>query len=219
MAPLPAPRMAAGRAHEQQVRWSARPLGVVCVVLAAWGALPELSDLQGFAVLRIGASAALETRRRSARTSMMAEDSSWQRSKPWWQDSKESLSSKLKVEASTDSIQRLRRQLTLEEAAFDQEIEDVVLSGKRALLRLRMQRAVETPGMKTHLFKKIRKQIARALTLRRQREIAMGITREQSRRMRRRKRIELKMQYEEAYGSEAHMPKSRRWLRRMGRIV
>ena len=30
-----------------------------------------------------------------------------------------------------------------------------------------MQRAVEMPGMKTHMFKKIRKQIARALTLRR----------------------------------------------------
>ena len=100
--------------------------------------------------------------------------------------------------------------------------------------------------MKTHMFKKIRKQIARALTLRhgygsglfnlsgflfsyltfqecslhgylhstnlynshieflrfnlshrRQREIARGITQEQSRRMRRRKRLELKVKYED----------------------
>jgi len=109
--------------------------------------------------------------------------------------------------------------MTAEEAAFDQEIEDVVVSGKRALLRLRMQKAVETPGMKSHLFKLIRKQIARALTLRREREIARGITQEQSRRMRRRRRLELRMQYEDAYGSYHHMPKSRKWKRRMGKIV
>mmetsp|Transcript_70663 Transcript_70663/g.165510 ORF Transcript_70663/g.165510 Transcript_70663/m.165510 type:complete len:110 (+) Transcript_70663:715-1044(+) len=109
--------------------------------------------------------------------------------------------------------------MTLEEQAFDQEIEDVIIAGKRALLKLRMQRAVEMPGMKTHMFKKIRKQIARAMTLRRQREIARGITREQSRRMRRRRRLELKVKYEEAYGGERPGPKSNRWLRRMGRIV
>jgi len=126
---------------------------------------------------------------------------------------------RLQVEESTDSLERLRRQMTAEESAFDQEIEDVVVAGKRALLRLRMQKAVETPGMKTHLFKVIRKQIARALTLRREREIARGITSEQSRRMRRRRRLELKMQYEDAYGSEPSYPKSRKWKRRMGRLV
>merc|ERR550525_1780227 len=125
----------------------------------------------------------------------------------------------MKIEESTDTIERLRRQMTAEESAFDQEIDDVVIAGKRALLRLRMQKAVETPGMKRHLFKVIRKQIARALTLRREREIARGITSEQSRRMRRRRRLELKMKYEDRYGGEMSMPKSRKWKRRMGRIV
>eukprot|EP00913_Durusdinium_trenchii_P028661 g26878.t1 len=112
----------------------------------------------------------------------------------WWNDpSTASLVEKLQVEETTDALTKLRRQMTLEEQAFDQEIEDVVIAGKRALLKLRMQRAVEMPGMKTHMFKKIRKQIARALSLRRQREIARGITQEQSRRMRRRKRLELKV--------------------------
>ncbi|CAJ1420251.1 unnamed protein product [Effrenium voratum] len=55
--------------------------------------------------------------------------------------------------------------------------------------------------------------------MKRQREIARGITQEQSRRMRRRKRLELKVKYEEAYGKERPGPKSRRWMRRMGRIV
>lgn len=138
----------------------------------------------------------------------------------WWNDpSTASLVEKLQVEETTDALTKLRRQMTLEEQAFDQEIEDVVIAGKRALLKLRMQRAVEMPGMKTHMFKKIRKQIARALSLRRQREIARGITQEQSRRMRRRKRLELKVKYEDAYGGERKGPKSRRWLRRMGRIV
>merc|ERR1719336_25631 len=120
---------------------------------------------------------------------------------------------KVKVEQATDSVEKMRQQMTAEEAAFDRELEDVILAGKRALLRLRMQRAVETPGMKTHLFKKIRKQIARALTLRREREIARGITSEQSRRMRRRRRLELKIQYENAYGGEPNYPKSRKWKR------
>merc|ERR1712107_297597 len=117
-----------------------------------------------------------------------------------WEETAQGLMAKLKVqEQTTDHIVKLRRQMSYEEAAFDQEIEDVVVAGKRALLRLRMQKAVETPGMKTHLFRKIRKQIARALTLRREREIARGITAEQSRRMRRRRRLQLKMKYEEAY--------------------
>lgn len=137
----------------------------------------------------------------------------------WWRESEQKLLGRLSVEESTDSIEKLRRQMTAEESAFDREIEDVVIAGKRALLRLRMQKAVETPGMKTHLFKVIRKQIARALTLRREREIARGITREQSRRMRRRRRLELKMQYEDAYGAEPNYPKSRKWKRRMGRLV
>uniref|UniRef100_A0A7S1MJ15 Large ribosomal subunit protein uL29c n=1 Tax=Alexandrium catenella TaxID=2925 RepID=A0A7S1MJ15_ALECA len=138
---------------------------------------------------------------------------------PWWQEDQKKFLGRMQVEESTDSIERLRRQMTAEESAFDQEIEDVVIAGKRALLRLRMQKAVETPGMKNHLFKAIRKQIARALTLRREREIARGITREQSRRMRRRKRLELKVQYEDAWGSEHTIPKSAKWKRRMGRII
>ncbi|CAK9100984.1 unnamed protein product [Durusdinium trenchii] len=107
--------------------------------------------------------------------------------------------------------------------AFGKHWENQRVSAPPALhglrLRLRMQRAVEMPGMKTHMFKKIRRQIARALTMRRQREIARGITQEQSRRMRRRRRLELKVKYEDAYGGERKGPKSRRWLRRMGRIV
>eukprot|EP00448_Togula_jolla_P003758 CAMPEP_0170619910 /NCGR_PEP_ID=MMETSP0224-20130122/27770_1 /TAXON_ID=285029 /ORGANISM="Togula jolla, Strain CCCM 725" /LENGTH=161 /DNA_ID=CAMNT_0010946035 /DNA_START=169 /DNA_END=654 /DNA_ORIENTATION=- len=137
----------------------------------------------------------------------------------WWEETSEGVMGKFQVEESGDSIERLRRQMTYEEAAFDQEIEDVVIAGKRALLRLRMQRAVETPGYKHYLVKRIRKQIARALGLRRAREIARGITSEQSRRMKRRRKLELKMQYEEAYGSEPSYPKSRKWKRRMGRIV
>lgn len=126
---------------------------------------------------------------------------------------------KLQVEESTDAIERLRKQMTAEEAAFEREIEDVVIAGKRALLRLRMQKAYEMPGLKTHLFKKVRRTIAKALDLRRKREIARGITREQSRRMRKRRKLELKSQYEEAYGSYHDHPKSRRWQRRMGLIV
>lgn len=137
----------------------------------------------------------------------------------WWESTAQGLIGKLQVVESTDAIQRLRKQMTVEEAAFDQEIEDVVIAGKRALLRLRMQKAVETPGMNTKLFSQIRKHIARALTLRREREIARGITKEQSRRMRRRRRLELKIKYEEAYGSEPHYPKSKKWQRRMGRII
>ncbi|CAE7876417.1 unnamed protein product [Symbiodinium microadriaticum] len=88
-------------------------------------------------------------------------------SSAWWNDpDTASLVDKLQVEETTDALQKLRRQMTLEEQAFDQEIEDVIIAGKRALLKLRMQRAVEMPGMKTHMFKKIRKQIARAMTLR-----------------------------------------------------
>eukprot|EP00929_Paragymnodinium_shiwhaense_P119397 TRINITY_DN91295_c0_g1_i1.p1 TRINITY_DN91295_c0_g1~~TRINITY_DN91295_c0_g1_i1.p1 ORF type:complete len:243 (-),score=63.11 TRINITY_DN91295_c0_g1_i1:103-831(-) len=157
---------------------------------------------------------------RSPVTLQVAEESEAAgREKPWWEAEAGKVRSRLENVDTTDAIEKLRRQLTTEEQAFDMEIEEVVLSGKRALLKLRMQKAVEMPGMKTHLFKRIRRQIARALTLRREREIARGITREQSRRMRRRRRLELKMQYEDAYGREHNMPKSRKWLRRMGRIV
>lgn len=138
---------------------------------------------------------------------------------PWWEDTAKGLIGQLQREESTDAIEKLRKQMSLEEQLFDQEIEDVVIAGKRALLRLRMQRAVEMPNYNWRLFKQIRKQIARALTLRRQREIARGITKEQSRRMRRRRKLELKMQYEDAYGSEHRQPRSRKWKRRMGRIL
>ena len=96
--------------------------------------------------------------------------------------------------------------------------------------------------MKTHMFKKIRKQVARAMTLRpserrvgkgapstavgtdpeplaisspvrpaftgqrRQREIARGITREQSRRMRRRRRLELNVKYEDPRSDAGRVP-------------
>eukprot|EP00930_Biecheleria_cincta_P062720 TRINITY_DN48166_c0_g1_i1.p1 TRINITY_DN48166_c0_g1~~TRINITY_DN48166_c0_g1_i1.p1 ORF type:complete len:260 (+),score=29.22 TRINITY_DN48166_c0_g1_i1:58-837(+) len=142
--------------------------------------------------------------------------------KPWWEDAasaNQNLAKKLAVERVTDPVERLRMQMSLEEQAFDREIEDVIIAGKRALLKLRMQKAVQMVGLKTHLFKKIKRQIARALTLRREREIARGITREQSCRMKRRRKLEVKIQYEEAYGSYHKLPKSNRWLRRMGKIV
>lgn len=137
----------------------------------------------------------------------------------WWETTSKGLIGKLQTEESTDAIEKLRKQLTYEEAAFEQEIDDIVIAGKKALLRLRMQKAVEMPGMNWRLFKQIRRQIARALTLRREREIARGISKEQSRRMKRRRKLELKIQYEDAYGGEDRRPKSRKWLRRMGRIV
>merc|ERR1719277_176199 len=118
---------------------------------------------------------------------------------------------KLKVEQSTDFVEKMRAQMTAEEAAFDRELEDVILAGKRALLRLRMQKAVETPGMKTHLFKRIRRQIARAMTLRRQREIARGITKSQSRRMKRRTGTRTRSQ-SRGSGSAAWAELSERWL-------
>jgi len=191
------------------------PLAAAVAALAAWTS-PASS---AFAAMRPWPAArdlAATPRRANALEGQTAVAGS---SEKWWEATAQGLIGKLQVEQSSDSIERLRRQMTYEEAAFDQEIEDVVVAGKRALLRLRMQKAVETPGMKTHLFKAIRKQIARALTLRRSREIARGITGEQSRRMRRRRRLELKMKYEEAYGGEAAMPKSAKWKRRMGRII
>jgi len=139
--------------------------------------------------------------------------------KKWWEASAQGLINKFKVEEATDSIQKLRRQMTNEEAAFDAEIDEIVIAGKRALLKLRMQRAVEMEGYQKHLVKKIKKQIKNALQIRRAREIARGITREQSRRMKRRRRLELQMKYESAFGRESGMPKSRKWRRRMGRIV
>eukprot|EP00931_Biecheleriopsis_adriatica_P107643 TRINITY_DN81965_c0_g1_i1.p1 TRINITY_DN81965_c0_g1~~TRINITY_DN81965_c0_g1_i1.p1 ORF type:complete len:204 (+),score=42.10 TRINITY_DN81965_c0_g1_i1:67-678(+) len=190
----------------------------IAIVFAACGTLQSLCFSADLSILRSSSAATLRipSRSSSSRVTMLAED--WQEER-WWETPEENIQNRLQVEEATDAIARLRRQMSLEEQAFDQEIEDVVVAGKRALLRLRMQKAVEMPGMKTHLFKKIRKQIARALTLRRQREIARGITSEQSRRMKRRKKLELKVAYEDAYGREAPGPKSKRWLRRMGKII
>eukprot|EP00438_Fugacium_kawagutii_P015841 Skav230433 [mRNA] locus=scaffold1601:142514:143809:+ [translate_table: standard] len=65
--------------------------------------------------------------------------------------------------------------MTLEEQAFDQEIEDVTWPREMSI--------EEGP-------------VGSGGAVRRQREIARGITQEQSRRMRRRKRLELKVKYE-----------------------
>ncbi|CAK0792527.1 unnamed protein product [Prorocentrum cordatum] len=137
----------------------------------------------------------------------------------WWEGQSRTLEQDLQARETFEHIEVLRTSMTEEDLKFDQEIENVIISGKRALLRLRMQVAAEMPGIQRHLFRKIKKTIARAMTLRRQREIARGVTKEQSRRMRRRKRLEVKMQYEIAYGREDQRSKSRRWLRHMGRIV
>merc|ERR1712037_838788 len=136
-----------------------------------------------------------------------------------WEGQSRALEGELKVREGMDHIETLRQQVTREEEEFDQELENIILAGKRALLRMRMQVAAEMPGVKYHLFRQIKRQIKRCLALRRDREIARGITREQSRRMRRRRRLELQIQYETAYGAEQPKPKSRKWLRHMGRIV
>ncbi|CAK9030309.1 Hypothetical protein SCF082_LOCUS19168 [Durusdinium trenchii] len=193
-------------------------------VLVACLAVPPLCFVPTWSTQRRSSASRLP-RRAEPEADLTQEGLDEDRQERWWNEDSASLAEKLQVEETTDALTKLRRKMSLEEQAFDQEIEDVVIAGKRALLKtgskklLRMQRAVEMPGMKTHMFKKIRRQIARALTMRRQREIARGITQEQSRRMRRRRRLELKVKYEDAYGGERKGPKSRRWLRRMGRIV
>merc|ERR1712130_92969 len=97
---------------------------------------------------------------------------------------------------------------------------EIVIAGKRALLRCRMQRAYNMPGYDESLYGKFKKQVARALHLKRMREIARGITKEQSRRLKRRQGLEMKMSYEEAYGApRPHEAKaSQKWKGRMGLI-
>lgn len=140
----------------------------------------------------------------------------------WWEEASKTMVDSVQATYTGDNLARLRKQMTVEQAAFDEEINDIVIRGKRALLRLRMMKAYRSPLWRPEIEKQITKQIRRAEQLRRKREIARGITVMQSKRIQRRRNLELKVKYEDAYGipmGTYMRGKHNRWKRRWGLMV
>lgn len=165
----------------------------------------------------------LQRQRAKEREKMSPEERKALESAPeWWEEASKTMVDSVQATYTGDNLARLRKQMTVEQAAFDEEINDIVIRGKRALLRLRMMKAYRSPLWRPEIYKQIKVQIRRAEQLRRKREIARGITKMQSKRIQRRRNLELKVQYEDAYGRSMKSimyRKSNRWKRRWGLMV
>jgi hypothetical protein len=141
----------------------------------------------------------------------------------WWEKEAQELTEAgaLKMRSPIAWVDKVHDSMSEEEREFEKEINDIIIAGKRGLLRLRMQQAADIPGRKGYALQtKIKKTIRDAERLLDHHQRARGMTQEQRRRLKLRRSLALEVEYESAYGvGKFWTKKSRSWKRRWGKIV